>query len=265
VGLHICVLGIDGSGKSTVSERLPAQIVKKLQLSAGMAGDSFFVAVPGKAILHRDRMAGPMIARLFRRWAKRCVNSRRLYPVLKLVHLLLQDAAARSIAKNCRLPVTISDGNAVLSAVGRSVNYLPAFPAESGPISEAIHRLFCRLVEGRRQGRTGLPGIPWFRRIKVVTRWLGKEMLWLPDGVIFLYLDPELALARIVARGKPLDRHERLSYLREAQEMYFHVVEAFSRYRSESWVLRLDVGRSPTEVTVERIVTFIDEKLRRAG
>ena len=42
--LHVCVLGIDGSGKSTISIALPAILAAETSLVAGVAGETFRVS-----------------------------------------------------------------------------------------------------------------------------------------------------------------------------------------------------------------------------
>ncbi len=39
--LHVCVLGIDGSGKSTITAALPNILAAELNLRAGSAGEEF--------------------------------------------------------------------------------------------------------------------------------------------------------------------------------------------------------------------------------
>jgi signal recognition particle GTPase len=44
--LHVCILGIDGSGKSTISAALPAILAAEMGLVAGAAGETFRVSDP---------------------------------------------------------------------------------------------------------------------------------------------------------------------------------------------------------------------------
>jgi len=43
MNLHICVLGIDGSGKSTITASLPAALATALNVVVAGAGDTFRV------------------------------------------------------------------------------------------------------------------------------------------------------------------------------------------------------------------------------
>ena len=83
--LHVCILGIDGSGKSTISAALPTILAAEAGLVAGAAGETFRVSDPDEDHLapkfHPDGL--PVSARLttrFKRLAKGLVDSRRLYP-----------------------------------------------------------------------------------------------------------------------------------------------------------------------------------------
>ena len=41
MSFHICLLGIDGCGKSTISQSLPAALAKELNVISAGAGDTF--------------------------------------------------------------------------------------------------------------------------------------------------------------------------------------------------------------------------------
>lgn len=79
--LHVCILGIDGSGKSTITAALPTALAAEMGLTAGAAGEHFRVVGPDEDHLaskfHPDGL--PMSARLsrvFKRMAKRLVDDR---------------------------------------------------------------------------------------------------------------------------------------------------------------------------------------------
>ena len=46
MSLHVCVLGIDGSGKSTVAAALPSILAAETGFVVGSAGDSLSVVAP---------------------------------------------------------------------------------------------------------------------------------------------------------------------------------------------------------------------------
>jgi dTMP kinase len=67
-----------------------------------------------------------------------------------------------------------------------------------------------------------------------------------PDLTIFLDLDPEVSLARIEARGEPLERFEALDRLREVREAYTAAI-VHCRTDGES-VVRIDASGTADEV-----------------
>src|ERR671920_949571 len=113
--LHVCILGIDGSGKSTISAALPAILAAEMGLVAGAAGETFRISDPDEDHLapkfHPDGL--PVSARLttrFKRAAKRLVDNRRLYPAFKIAQMVTQDIAAAALGRRYRAHVIISDG-----------------------------------------------------------------------------------------------------------------------------------------------------------
>ena len=91
--LHVCVLGTDGSGKTSLAASLPMVLAAETGLRAGSAGETFTVFGPDEDHLapkfHPEGF--PLSARLaewFKRLAKRAVDHRTFYPALKLAHMV---------------------------------------------------------------------------------------------------------------------------------------------------------------------------------
>jgi hypothetical protein len=267
--LHVCILGIDGSGKSTISAALPTILAAEAGLVAGAAGETFRVSDPDEDHLapkfHPDGL--PVSARLttrFKKLAKRLVDSRRLYPAFKIAQMVTQDIAAAALAKRYHAPVIISDGNALLSATGRAANYLRA--ASDGdhkpaPSAEDLRAVFSYIIEGTPippETQRKLPRLQRARAIYKLAGDLGLRAVWLPDIVIFLDLPPEISIERIASRGKKVDRHENLADLAQAREMYLKSLEAFARYRSADASYRIPLDDLAPGETIGALV----EKLR---
>ena len=99
MSLQVCILGIDGSGKSTVVAALPGILSAETGYVVGSAGDSFRIVAPDQ-----DHLASsfypdglPLVARLsikLKRAAKKLVDNPKLYVLFKLAHMLSQDSAA---------------------------------------------------------------------------------------------------------------------------------------------------------------------------
>jgi Thymidylate kinase len=248
--LHVCVLGIDGSGKSTISTALPTILAAEMGLVAGAAGETFRLSDPDEDHLapkfHPDGL--PISAHLttrFKRSAKRLVDNRRLYPAAKIAQMVTQDIAAAALARRYRARVIISEGNALLSATGRAANYLRA-ASDGGhrpsPSAEDLRAVFSYIIEGRPippETQRRLPRLQRARAIYKLAGRLGLRAVWLPDIVIFLDLPPEISIARIASRGKKVDRHENLADLAQAREMYLKALEALRLYRSPEATYRV--------------------------
>jgi hypothetical protein len=266
--LHVCIVGIDGSGKSTISAALPAILAAELGLVAGAAGETFSVSDPDEDHLapkfHPDGL--PATARLttrFKRTAKHLVDNRRLYPAFKIAQMVTQDIAAAALARRYRARVIVSDGNALLSATGRAANYLRA-ASDGGhrpaPSAEDLRAVFSYIIEGTpipRETRRRLPRLQRARAIYKLAEYLGLSAVWLPDIVIFLDLPPEISTARIASRGKKVDRHENLADLAQAREMYLKSLEAFGRYRSSEATYRIPLDDLSPGDTIGALVEIL--------
>ena len=255
MSLHVCVLGIDGSGKSTVVSALPAILAAEHSLVVGSASDSFRIVGPDQdhlaARFYPDGL--PLAARLslrLKRLAKRLVDRPKLYAFFKLAQMLSQDSAAEALVQHHGAKVFISDGNAFLSTTGRASNYLRAASAEdhanaSAPEAKDLQAVFSYILDDKPVPAESSQRLPSLRKGKFIyklTRLLRLHAAWLPDVVIFLDVSPELALERIRSRGKKVDRHENLADLTQAREMYLKTLQAFQGYRTQqsAHVIRVD-------------------------
>ena len=275
---HIAVLGIDGSGKSTVASSLPIILAAEMAARTGSAGEAFRVVAPGEDLLapgfHPDGL--PFFARaskMFRRLAKKCADNRKLYPVFKIPQMLSQDGAAKSLGRRYAADIVVSDGNALLTGSGRASNYRRpasdhATAQRPAPDVEDIKALFSYVVDGAwlpAESRAKLPALGAARLLGFLSRELSIDAIWLPDAVIFLDLDPAIALQRIKSRGQKVDRHENTDDLAQARAMYLKTLEAFARYRGNAGavhVLAID-GLSPGEVcrlAATRLAAQIQER-----
>jgi thymidylate kinase len=229
--VHVAILGIDGSGKSTLTPTLPALLAAELGCRAGSLGDDLHVATPD------HDAAGPgfepdgvplslRLARLLRRLARLATGSRLAYPPLKLAHLACQERAGRRLATRQRLDVLVTDGSLALSAVARAGNY-------------------------HRPGRTA-GADPVLRRLR------GS----LPDAVVLLDVTPDEALRRIQGRSRRPDRHENAADLAEARRGYHAAVAAYLRVRPAARALVLPAGELTPCRVAAHVVDFVSPLLQ---
>src|SRR5215204_2358141 len=269
--LQVCILGIDGSGKSTVVAALPGLLAAESGFAAGSAGDAFRLVAPDEdhlaAQFYPDGL--PLAARLslrLRLLAKRCVDQPALYAAVKIAQLLSQDSAARALVQRYAPGVFVSDGNAFLSTTGRAANYLRAASATdhgnaSEPEAEDLRAVFSYILDDVPLPEQSIQKLPSLRKGKLIYKLnnlLRLRSVWLPDVVIFLDLSPELALARIKSRGKKIDHHENLADLTQARDMYLKTLKAFQAYRSENAAhcVRID------DLTLGETLRAVSEVLR---
>ena len=164
--------------------------------------------------------------------------------------MLSQDSAAKALAQRHNTRVFVTDGNALLSTTGRASNYLRAASAStnvkaSAPDAEDLQAVFSYILDDKPLPAKSAERLPSLRKGKLIYKLnnlLRLRAAWLPDVVIFLDLDPELAMARIKSRGKKIDKHENLADLTQAREMYLKTLRAFQAYRTPdaAHVIRVD-------------------------
>jgi hypothetical protein len=266
MSLHVCVLGIDGSGKSTVVAAIPGILAAEAGCIVGSAGDSFLIVAPDEDHLasrfHPDGL--PLSARLslqLKRVAKSFVDHPKLYAFFKVAQMLSQDSAAAAFARRYDTKLFVSDGNAVLSTTGRASNYLRAASAAShansgAPDAKDLRAVFSYIFDNEpvpAESGAKLPSLRKGKFIYKLNQLLRLNAAWLPGVVIFLDLSPELALTRIRARGKKIDRHENLADLTQAREMYLKTVHAFQAYRSREAVHVISVDQLSLGATLRAV------------
>jgi len=278
MSLQVCVLGIDGSGKSTVAAALPSILAAETGFVVGSAGESFGVVAPDQ-----DHLASrfypdglPLSARLairLRRTAKKLVDKPKLYAVVKLAHMLSQDSAAKALARRYRTRVFVSDGNAFLSTTGRASNYLRAASADDSvdapaPEAEDLKAVFSYILDDKPVPAKNSEKLPSLRKGKLIYKLnhtLRLNGAWLPDVVIFLDVSPELALSRIRSRGKKIDKHENLADLTQAREMYLKTMQAFESYQRKSSVHVIRIDELSLGETLHTSVEALKPHLMAAG
>ena len=264
--IYVSIIGIDGSGKSTVTAALADLAPAELGVTAASVGDDFRCKTPDEDLLlpgfaPDGEMLAARLGRFFRRGAKATTDHRRLYPPLKLAHLAMQERTAREIEARYHPDLIFCDGSLILSSAGRAINYVKAdddaFPAD--PCAR-IQALYDHVVEGRPQPPMRLPPLPGLnlmRRLHRLDQWLRLSLMELPEAVIFLDITPEAALARRMASSRKLDGHENLHDLSQARTMYQGVVEFFRRRRGDDRVLVVDATHLSVEETLKQAVEFV--------
>ena len=269
--LQVAVIGIDGSGKSTLARALPMVLSAELGVVAGSAGEQFWVFGPDQ-----DHLAPgfhprglPLAARLShacRRLAKRFAGRGGVYPYLKLANLMFQDDAAVSIGRRYACDVVVSDCNLVLSAMGRAGNYRRGAThggaARERSTVDDLRAVFAYLLDGVPIGDDAarrLPSLDAAGLVATLARRLGFDGVWLPDVVLFLDVDPAVALERVRARGGDVDAHENLEAMTRARETYLKALKALDAYTGTRRAHVIDANDAEPREVLERAVEMLSE------
>lgn len=216
--LLIAVMGVDGSGKSTLSHTIARRISVNHEVCLVTDGLEFYAQGDKKNIR-------PLVAETVRErvgaYAKN-VSSLKHYKIPKLAELLLRDYLLGEVGRWYKPDFVIQDGSPLLNLVGWSILYKEA----------AFNREAClkalKLLSGM-DDRTrkndhifsDFPELLALKRLK-------HAGMFLPDAVIMLDADPDVCCKRIASRGQPVQPHETAEKLGKMRNGYLRVCEVIS-------------------------------------
>lgn len=246
----LAVLGIDGSGKSTVARGLALRL--SARGSACLVGDRLEVYEQGG--LKPLQPLGLETARgLLNRYAKGARSLAR-YKIPKLAELLLRDRLLSDLARFYAPHWVVLDGSPLLNMAAWASLY-GREDLNDETLAQAIALLTGRTRAPSRKDAL-LGRLPELRRL----RRLGLTHLRLPKLVVLLNLTAQDACARIAARGKPRQAHETEDQLGRLAESYRRVV----RVVEQRWsipVLQVDAARPLDDILAEAL-HFVEDRLR---
>jgi len=233
----VAVLGIDGSGKSTLSRRLATEHSGAAR--SCLIGDSLELFAGGEPLA-----AQPLLKEKLRRWVgalAKDAKSLARYKVPKLTDLLLRDAMLGEARRWYGPDLVVMDGSPLLNMTAWSVLYRP----------ELMSAEFCAramaILAGKGPAKDPLYGE--FPELKVMRR-LGLTHLALPDAVVFLDLPPAVSMERIRNRGEKMQVHETEQKLGRLRDAYLLVVEV-AREQLGLPAFVLDGCRDPEAIAAE--------------
>jgi len=214
----IAFLGIDGSGKSTLSR----EVAKRL--SDG-----------GHACLLTDRLEffrdgteeeiQPLLMEKVREtiggYAKKA-KSLKHYKIPKLAEILLRDHLLGDVRKWYNPDFLIQDGSPLLNLIAWAVLY------KGDTVTEKVCTRAIEILTGRAQGLgKSDPIYEQFLELRYLKK-LGFAHMKLSNAVIFIDVDPAVSCERIRSRGETIQVHEteeRLTQLRNGYRMVCGVIE----------------------------------------
>ena len=241
----VAILGIDGSGKSTVSRRL-AQCLST-EGGACLVSDrlEFFENGEPKPL----QPLGLEAARgLVGRYAKRA-KSLAHYKIPKLAELLLRDRLLAEVNRWYAPRIIVLDGSPLLN--------MAAWAALYGREGLSDERLAAAIGILAGQQRGIVRSDPVFAELPELRRLnrLGLTHLNLPKRLVLLDLPAAAACARIAARGGARQPHETEEALQRLRDAYLRVVRIIERHWSVP-VLILDATWSLDRLTDEAVRFF---------
>jgi adenylate kinase family enzyme len=238
----IAVLGIDGSGKSTLSRSLTERLSDSA--TACWISDKLELFENGK-----PKVMQPLLVERAREWigrqAKQAKSLAR-YKIPKLAELLLRDRLRAETNRWYRPDVIVMDGCPLFNMTAWAALY------REDHFNEEFCAKAVALMSSRGEGiQKGDPLLKQFPEL-VYLRRLGFDRLNIPDVVLFLDVAPEVAMRRIDARGEQKQIHEteeKLGRLREAYLLVCRVVER----EGLAAVCRIDGAEQLTQVTADAL------------
>ena len=213
----IAVVGIDGSGKSTLSEGIACALSQNGVI--GLVSDEF------KVFENRvSRETPPLLAEKVRqrigRVSKTSVSLGR-YKIPKIAELLLRNHLVREIQRRYRPDVVVQDGSPLLNLVAWSGLYHP------GVVDAPTCLKLVLILSGQATAiPSGDPVFGVFPELAVLRR-LRLTQLLLPRAVVLVDLDGAAAVERIGKRGGCRQIHEtepKLDALRDGYRLVCGVV-----------------------------------------
>ena len=206
----VVFLGIDGSGKSTLSKNV--SILLSANLNVALISDKLEY-YEAKHLIHKKRFFIEKIRNVIGSYAKKA-KSLKLYKIPKLIELLIRDRIIIKIKKRHYPDFIVLDGSPLLNLTAWSILYKEEFFNETMCL-KVINILTSLNKDIRRDDQI----FKIFPELSVLKR-LGLAHLNMPDIVIFLDVEPEIALSRIETRERKKQVHETIEKLAKLRTAY---------------------------------------------
>ena len=236
----IAVIGIDGSGKSTLSRHL----IELFPEECCFIGDDLKLFSNGK-----PNETQPFITNELRKWvAKKAKNAKNLafYKVPKLTELLLRDRLLAEVERWYRPNFIFMDGAPLLNMTAWAALYR----------EDVFNEDVCSKALDILSGKSVFPNNDIvFKQFPELLglRSLKFTNLKLPDVIIFLDVAPDVCIRRITSRGEKFQAHENLEKLTKLRNAYQLVCNVLDKNHS---VFQISGDKSLDQITNEAF-TFI--------
>ncbi|MGD8321510.1 MAG: 1-acyl-sn-glycerol-3-phosphate acyltransferase [Gemmatimonadota bacterium] len=231
----VAVLGIDGSGKSTLSRALARRL--SWDGRGCLVTDDVEVFEQGEPVSTPELLAEKLRASLGRR--TKIAGSLKSYKIPKLMELLLRDHIVEELRAWYAPDVVVLDGSPLLNITAWTGLY------GEQALDEATCISVMRVLSGKDESLA--PDDPVYRAFPELGKLkrLHLARMQVPDAVLFLDVDPAVCMERIRRRGEERQVHEteeKLGRLRLGYRMVCRVVERDLHVPARALDGRLDAG-----------------------
>jgi 1-acyl-sn-glycerol-3-phosphate acyltransferase len=210
--VHVAILGIDGSGKSTLS-RMLAELETQ---SCCLVSDSIQNYKNGKPC---DTQ--PLLLDSVRKWAgKKAKQAKSLksYKIPKLTELILRDKLLSDINRWYRPDAVYLDGAPLLNMTAWAVLYKEQF----------FNRETCIKIIDALTGVSIKKRDPIFKQFPELKTLRKIGNLHKPDVMIFLDVPAEVCISRIESRGEDKQVHETTEKLTRPRDAYLLICDVLA-------------------------------------
>jgi len=217
--LTVAVLGIDGSGKSTLSQRVCEALSKRSRVLR--VSDELEFYENGVCTTLRS-LPCEKVRQALGRYTK-TAKSLKHYKIPKLAELLLRDHLLGEVRRWHAPEIAVMDGSPLINMTAWARLYKEEL--HDPRIAGAAIRILSGRDEDLDETAEDLLKLP---ELSVMKR-LRIARLHLPDAVVMLDVDPAISMERIRRRGEKVQAHETEDKLTRLREGYLMVCDVVHR------------------------------------
>lgn len=248
------IVGVDGSGKSSTFRGVVEDLASTNSVAG--VGDVVLTGGPDEPLRERDNIPSSRLARLLGRAAKSSRIST-LYKNLKFIELAERTRITAYLREHERRDVIVTDGDPLVNTAAWSI---ARFYQDELVDDDELLRVMSYLAGEQTMAPSDM--LHYFRRSwqLVLLNRLHLARFDIPNLIILLEIDPATAIARIRARGKPLQAHETEAFLDKLGQAYERSCRVLESKRDIP-VFRIPVATLAPEDRDRRIVRIVLEHM----
>jgi len=247
------IVGMDGCGKSSTFRGALNTLADHIRVVG--IGDQVLSGGPAEPLKERFDIPLSRSAQIIGRFAKG-LRWQRLYKNLKFVELTERTRIRDYVTAHDPPDVILTDGQPLVNSAAWSVAHF--YKEELLGDDEELYQAL-RYLAG--EETIPLSELPYYLRRAwqlALLNLLRLSRFRFPDLIFLLDLEPAVAMARIRARGKPLQVHETEALLGELGRGYARVCDLFQERRGIP-VMRIRVDQVSLEEAVQTVADGVLE------